>query len=128
MRALGDEAGALVRDLRSLLQQEGRLARAEAAESIAAATRAMIWGGAALVFGLLALSFAFVALMLALDTAMPLWAAACCTLAVLVLLAGAFGLLGVAWLKRVSVKPERTVRSLKEDIEWAKTRMRFTTR
>jgi uncharacterized membrane protein YqjE len=127
-QALGGELGDIAADVRFLLQKEAQLARAEVQETLNTAVRSLIWGGIAAFLAVPLVMFVFVTLMLALDTAMPLVAAAAITTGVILLLVAIAGALAYSRIKSMNVKPERTVKSLQEDIEWAKTRIRSTAR
>ena len=83
-----------------------------------------MFGGAGL-FGLgafLALTGFFVAL---LDGAVPIWAAALIVAVVYAAVAAVLGLRGKQKVKEATpVAPEQTIESVKEDVQWAKTRAR----
>ncbi|HEV7466135.1 MAG TPA: phage holin family protein [Candidatus Dormibacteraeota bacterium] len=117
MRELAQETGTLVR-------QELALARAEVTQS-ARRTGVGIGelGGAALI-GLFALGCLTVCAIAALALAMPVWLAA---LIVGVLYGGAAAILGLRGRTEIAAamppKPEQTIETVKEDVEWAKTRM-----
>jgi uncharacterized membrane protein YqjE len=118
--------GELVKDLASqtstLVRQELQLAQAEVTEKGKLAGRgAGLLGGAA-VAALLALGALTACLIAALDGAVPLWAAA---LIVTVLWAVAGAVLaraGRAALQNATPPAPQTVETVKEDIQWAKTR------
>ncbi len=122
-RPLGDVAKELTSDLSLLMRQEAELAKAEMTlKARKAAPGLGMFGGAAL----LALcaagsSTAFLVLVFALF--LPEWAAA---LIVAVGLAGAGYLLVREGKKRISEAgkpfPDQTIETVKEDIEWTKTR------
>ena len=85
-------------------------------------------GGAALagaaVAGLLALGALTAFLILALDGAMPAWAAALVVTAVWALVALPLALFGRERIKDIgSPVPQRTVQSVKEDVAWLKDQM-----
>ena len=83
-----------------------------------------MFGGAGL-FGLgafLALTAFFIAL---LDGAVPIWAAALIVAVVYAAIAGVLALRGRQKVKEATpVAPEQTMESVKEDVQWAKTRAR----
>jgi hypothetical protein len=117
MRGLAQETGTLVR-------QELELARAEIA---AGAKRAGIGigeiGGAA-ILGLLALGALTAAAVAALALALPVWLAALIVAAVEGAAAAVLGLRGKQQVVAgLPPKPEQTIETVKEDVEWAKTRI-----
>jgi uncharacterized membrane protein YqjE len=115
----------LVKDLSEqasrLVRQEVELAKTEMAEKgRKAGFSAGLLAGAA-VAGLLMLGALTAFLVLALDEAMPDWAAALVVTLLWGVVAAAFALAGREKLKEVGKPvPEKTVESVKEDIEWLK--------
>ena len=106
----------------ALARLELQHGRQEVGERIGATTRGMILFGIAAALGLLAL-IAFVVLVISLLALLvPSWLAALITLAVFVLLAVVFALLGKSRVR--SPVPEETIASVKEDVEWAKRLLR----
>jgi hypothetical protein len=72
--------------------------------------------------------FLFLTIMFALDTALPLWAAALITAAIALALAAVFAMLAMEQFKRFSPVPKRFIRTVREDIQWAKTQMQSSAR
>jgi uncharacterized membrane protein YqjE len=112
----------------TLVRQEIELMKAELAEKAKpAGIGAGMFGGAGL-FGLgafLALTAFFIAL---LDGAMPIWLAALIVAVVYAVIAGVLALTGKQKVKEATpVAPEQTIESVKEDVQWAKTRARSGT-
>lgn len=121
-RSLGDLVGEVAEDLSTLVRQELQLARAELlAEAKKAGKAGGLLGGAGYAGHLVAL-FASLALMFGLGALIPLgWSA----LVVAVLWAVAGAVLyrrGRRELATVNPKPERTIESIKEDVQWASPR------
>jgi Putative Actinobacterial Holin-X, holin superfamily III len=120
---LGEVAQDLTRDLSLLVRQEMKLAKAEMAQKgrVAAPGLGMI-GGAGIV-GLMAAGALTAFAILLLSTFLPEWLSA---LIVGVVLAGAAYLLAKQGKERVEEAgapiPEQTIETVKEDVEWAKTR------
>ena len=119
--------GELVKDLAgqtsTLVRQEIQLAQAELTTKGKLAGRGAGMLAGAAVAGLLALMALTAVLIAALDTAMPLWLAA---LIVTLLWAAITGVLAARGRKELQHAtppvPEQTVETVKEDIQWAKTR------
>lgn len=120
-------SGELVKDLSQqtseLVRQELALAKAEMSEKAKAAGLGIgIFGSAGLtaVLGLAALTAAAI---LGLATAIDPWLAAVIVGVIYLLAAGIQALVGRSQVQRATPPaPEQTVESVKEDVEWAKTR------
>jgi hypothetical protein len=113
----------------TLVRQELDLAKAELTQKgKTAGVGAGMLGGAG-VTGMLALGALTATLILLLAEAMDAWVAA---LIVTAIWAGAAGILALAGRDRVKEgmppAPEQTVESVKEDVQWAKTRARSARR
>ena len=129
----------LVKDLTeqasTLVHKELELVKLELTENVELAKAELVAkgkqagvGGAALagaaVAGLLALGALTAFLILALDGAMPAWAAALVVTAVWALVALPLALFGRERIKDIgSPVPQRTVQSVKEDVAWLKDQM-----
>ena len=122
-RSMGSVLSDIVGDLQGIVRAEVRLAREEIREDLAKARRGtvLVVGGATVL--VLSLGLILLALVYALATIWPPWAAA---LAV----AGITGLAGAlligAGRKAFSavVMPPRTATTVRENIQWAKSRTR----
>ena len=121
-RSLGDLVGEVADDLATLVRQELQLARAElGGEAKKAGKAGGLLGGAGYAGHMVAL-FASLALMFGLGALIPLgWSAL-----VLALLWGVVGAVlyrrGRRELATVNPKPEQTIESIKEDVQWASPR------
>ena len=81
--------------------------------------------GAAALLGLCALGAFTAMLILALNEAIPAWAAALVVTVVMAALAGLLALTGKRRLEEADAPvPTQTIESTKEDIKWAKTQLR----
>jgi uncharacterized membrane protein YqjE len=125
--------GALLKQLSeetsTLVRQELDLAKAELAERGRQAGKGAGMLGAGAVVGLLALGALTACLIAALDLALATWLAA---LIVAVVYGAAAAALALTGRKRVQEAappvPEQTIDSVKEDVQWAKTRTRSATK
>lgn len=116
LRELGDEIATLVR-------QEMALARVELTEKAqtAGASAGMFGAGAMLGLGAFGALTAFLIAVIAL--ALPVWAAALIVAVVYGIAAYVLALRGRDKLKQAAPPiPEQTAQTVREDIEWAKTR------
>ena len=128
-RPIGELLKQLSQETTTLVRQELELAKAEMAQKgKRAGLGAGMFGGAgaSALLGLGALSAAAIA---ALDTAMPLWLAALIVAVIWLAVAGALALSGKSKVQQATPPvPEQTQQSVKEDVEWAKTRARSAKR
>ena len=122
-RPIGDLLKQLSQDTATLVRKELELARAEMTEKgKQAGLGAGMFGGAG-VAALLMLGSLTACLILALDQAMDAWLAALIVTAVWGAVAGVLALSGRQKVKQATPPtPEQTVETLKEDVQWAKTR------
>jgi uncharacterized membrane protein YqjE len=110
----------IVRNIQDILRSEIRLAKTEMREEVVKAKSAgtLIGGGA--VAGLFAVLFLLLAIVYGLTRVMPDWAAALVVAVVLgVVSAGALSS-GTRQFKHLHPAPDKTMDSLKENVEWAK--------
>ncbi|CAN5719542.1 phage holin family protein [soil metagenome] len=121
-RSVGELIGELSSDLSTLMRQEVALAKAELTQEASKAGQAAGMLAGAGVAAHLAIIFASLTAMWALGNVMNLaWAALIVTV-VWAVVAGALGVAGRGRFKQVSLKPEQTIDTLKEDAQWARTR------
>jgi uncharacterized membrane protein YqjE len=125
--------GELVKDLAgetsTLVRQEIDLAKAEMTERAKHLGKgAGILGAAALV-GLLAAGALTACLIAALDLAMPTWLAALIVTVVFGAIAAVLAMTGRKKIQEAAPPvPEQAIDSVKEDVQWAKTRTRSATK
>ncbi|MFL6127860.1 MAG: phage holin family protein [Mycobacteriales bacterium] len=121
-RSVGELLSEVTGDLSRLMRQEVALAKVELKEEATKAGKASGVLGSAGAVGYLVLVFLSLALMFALDALMPIGWAALLTAVVLGIVAAVLFVLGRNRLKQVNPKPEQTVETLKEDVQWARNR------
>ena len=122
-RPIGELLKQLSQETTTLVRQELELAKAEMAEKGRKAGKGAGMFGGAGVAGLLALGTLTAALVLALDTAMEGWLAALIVGAVYAAVAGLLALRARREVREATPPvPEQTVETVKEDVQWAKTR------
>jgi uncharacterized membrane protein YqjE len=118
--------GELVKDLASqtstLVRQEIKLAQAEVTQKGKLAGKGAGMLGGAAVAALLGLGAFTAVLIVALDGALPLWLAALIVTVLWLAVAGVLALAGKKALQAATPPVPQTVETVKEDIQWAKTR------
>jgi uncharacterized membrane protein YqjE len=125
--------GELVRDLATetstLVRQEIDLAKAEMTERGKRAGKGAGMLGAAALVGLLAAGALTACLIAALDKAMATWLAALVVTVVFGAIAAALAMTGRKQIQEAAPPvPEQAIDSVKEDVQWAKTRTRSATK
>jgi MFS family permease len=122
-RPIGELLKQLSNETTTLVKQELDLAKAEMAQKGQQAGKgAGMFGGAGLL-GFLAAAALTAALIMAIDKATANWVAALIVAAVYAAIAGILALQGRNKVREaVPPAPEQTVESVKEDVQWAKTR------
>jgi hypothetical protein len=128
-RSIGELFSKLSNETSTLIRQEMELARAELTEKGREAGKsAGLFGGAGAV-GLLGAGALTAGVILLLDLAIAGWLAAILVGLVYVAVAGFLALQGRDRIQRATPPvPEQTVDTVKEDVEWAKTRARSAQR
>jgi hypothetical protein len=126
---IGDLLKQLSQETTTLVRQELELAKAEMAEKgKQAGIGAGMFGGAGLV-GLLALGALTACLIAALATGMAVWLAALVVAIAYGAVAAVLALMGRQKTREATPPaPEQAIESTKEDVQWAKTRMRSVRR
>jgi len=118
----GELASEVAKDVSTLVRQEIALAKVELQqEAKTAGTAVGAFGGAGFA-GYFVLVFLSLALMWALGSQMALGWAALIVAGVWAVLAAIFAVVGRSKIKAFNPKPERTIETVKEDVQWAKTR------
>jgi uncharacterized membrane protein YqjE len=123
-RPTGDLLRRLSEETTTLVKQEVELAKAELQEKgKQAGMGAGMFGGAGL-FGVGAFAALTACIIAALELAMPLWLAALIVAVVYAAVAGVLAMSGKRKVGEAAPVPEQARDSVKEDVEWAKTRAR----
>lgn len=119
-RSFGEVVGDLLGNAQEVMRGEIRLAKAEIREEISTATKAGAMLAAGVVFGLYAFGMLLFTIVWALDTFLDLWLSALIVTAVMAVVAGILVLVGRSRLQQVQPKPDETIDSMKENVEWIK--------
>lgn len=110
----------IVGNIQEIIRSEFRLAKTEIREEASkAATPLKLWVIGA-VLGLYAFGVALFTIVMAMSLVMATWLAALIVSVVLGIVAIALVSVGAKRLKYVHKVPERTIESLKENVQWAK--------
>ena len=118
-RSLGELVAEATGELSTLVRKEIELAKAEIKQDVSALGKGVGAFGGAGFSGYLGILFLSLAAMFGLDAVLPLWAAALIVGGVYLLAAVALGLMGKKAIGQMPGVP-RTVRTIKEDVEWAR--------
>ena len=119
-RSLSEVLQDILRNLQDIVRSEVRLAKTELREEADKVKSSALLTGAGAVTALFALLFLLLTIVYALSLVLPIWAAALIVGSVLAVFAALLLMVGVRHFKQIHPVPERTVETLKEDVEWAK--------
>jgi len=121
---LGDLFTSLTSDLTTLVRKEIDLARTETMEKVTGVTRnvvMMVAGGLVAYAGLIALIMAAIFL---LNQALSLWVSALIVGIVVIIIGAILLSIGKSSLNNMTVVPEKTVETMKDNTEWAKEQVK----
>ena len=123
-RSVSDVLQDIIRNIQDIVRSEVRLAKTEVREEVSKAWNASVWIGIGALSGTFSAFFLLFSIMYALSRIVPDWAAA---LIVGIALAIATGVLlskGAERFRHVHPAPDKTIETLKENVEWAKRHTR----
>lgn len=107
-------------NLQEIIRSEVRLAKTEIREEVTKTKAASLLVGVGAVCGIFTAFFLLLAAVYALALVLPGWAAALIVSGILGLIAAGTLSAGIKQFRRVHPVPDRTVESMKENVEWAK--------
>jgi uncharacterized membrane protein YqjE len=119
-RSFSDVLHDVVRNVQEIVRSEVRLAKTEIQEEAVKAKSAAAMLGAGVATAVFSTLFLLLTIVYALALVMPSWAAALIVGAALAIVAAVMLNGGINRLKQVHPAPERTLETIKENIEWAK--------
>jgi uncharacterized membrane protein YqjE len=119
-RSVSDVLQDIVGNIQDIVRSEVRMAKTEVREEIAKATTSAWLVGIGALSGFFGAFFLLLAIVYALSTLVPNWAAALIVTVALSIAASAMLSVGVRRFKQVHPTPDRTIESVKENVEWAK--------
>ena len=111
-------------NLTQIVQAEFRLAKSELKEGAEKAAGPGVALGAGLVLAFYGLGFLLLAAVYALSLVITGWLAALIVGGVLAVAAGILIGTGATTLKRINLAPDKTIRTLEEDRQWAKQQIK----
>jgi hypothetical protein len=123
-RSFADVLQDIVRNIQEIVRSEVRLAKAEISEEARKAKPAGLSLAAGAIFGLCAIVFALLAAVYGLSIVMPNWAAALVVSVASGLVAALSIRTGLVRFTRIDPTPDKTIRSLKENLEWSKQQLK----
>jgi len=119
-RSISDIFQNIVANVQEIVRSEVRLAKTEIREEAVKAKSSAAMLGAGAVTAVFALLFILLTLVYALAEVMPNWAAALIVGAALAIVAAVIIAAGLKQLKAIQATPQRTVHTIKENVQWAK--------
>ena len=119
-RSFSDLLQEIIRNVQEIVRSEVRLAKTEIREEVVKTKASLVLLGAGALTGFFAILFLLLMIASALASVMPNWAAALVVGGALAVAAGVMLMGGLKSFQRIHPVPERTVETVKENIEWAK--------
>jgi uncharacterized membrane protein YqjE len=110
----------IVGNLQEIVRSEFRLAKTELKEEASRAAKPVATFGMGLVFGFYGIGFLLLASVYGLSIIMAGWLAALLVGTILAIVAVALMSSGGKKLKQVNATPDKTMRSIEENVQWAK--------
>lgn len=123
-RSMPELMRAIATDTSTLVRKEVELGRREIMEAVTARLKAAGAMAAAGVMALLVLVFGGAAAVRALDGNVAPWASPLIVAGGFLVIAAVAVAVGMARMKSPSLAPEKTVETVKEDVEWAKAQLK----
>jgi hypothetical protein len=123
-RSMGELLRSIGNDTATLVRKEVELARQEILEAVTSRLMAAGAVAAAGVMGLFILAFLGLAAAAALDGVVRPWASRLIVAGGFLVIAAVAGAFALRKSKHPPMKPEETVRTVKEDVEWAKAQLK----
>jgi uncharacterized membrane protein YqjE len=122
--SIADILQEIVGNIQNIIRSEVRLAKTEIKEEATTAGKAAGMLAAGAVLAVYAVGILLLCAVYALRGPLPDWAAALVVGLVVAAIAGALVMIGINRIKSVNPKPEQTIDSVKEDVQWVKQQTR----
>jgi ABC-type proline/glycine betaine transport system permease subunit len=123
-RTVTDVLQDIMGNVQEIIRAEFRLAKAETKEKVRTASGPATMLGVGALIGIYGLGFVLLAAMYALSKVVVAWVAALIVGVALAITAAILVSTGKKALKRISPVPEKTVQSVKENVQWSKDQIR----
>lgn len=123
-RTVSDVLQDIVGNVQQIIRSEFRLAKVELREKAERASRPAVFVASGALIGVYGLGFLFLAAVYGLAIVMPEWAAALIVGAVLSIVGVLALSFGRAKLQAIDPMPDKTVETLKENVQWAKEQIK----
>ena len=108
----------MVNHLATIIRSEMELARTEVSQDLKRAAGAAVFLVAGALFALYAFAFAGLSAVYALETILAPWLSALIVAAAVGIIALVFVQIGRSRMKLASIKPDKTIQSLQENLKW----------
>jgi len=119
-RSVSDVLQDIIRNIQDIVRSEVRLAKTEVREEVSKARDASVLIGVGALSGMFSAFFLLFSIMYALSKVVPDWAAALIVAVALAIVTGVLLSKGAERFRHVHPAPDKTIESLKENVEWAK--------
>jgi hypothetical protein len=123
-RSIGEILQDVLRNLQEIVRSEVRLAKTEAREELIKAKTAALFVAVGALCSIFTVFFLLLAAVYALTLVVPNWAAAVIVAVVVLAVAAVTLVAGLKQIKRVHPAPAKTVETIKENVAWAKQRVK----
>jgi len=123
-RSIPEIVRSIATDSSTLVRKEIELAKQELGATIATKLTGVGAFGAAGVMAMFTVFFFGFAAVYAFDIILPLWAAFIVVGGFFLLIGGAAAFFGLMKMRKGPIAPEETKRTVKEDVEWARTQLK----
>jgi uncharacterized membrane protein YqjE len=120
-RSISDVLQDIVANVQTIIRSEVRLAKTEITEEATKAGRAATVLVAGAVAGLFTVWLLLLTIVFSLATVIPMWSAALLVLVIMAIITAVLLSVGRKRMKTVHAKPEKTIESVKENVEWVKS-------
>lgn len=120
-RSIADVLQDIVANVQTIIRSEVRLAKAELTEEATKAGRAAAMLGGGAVAALFTVWLLLLTILFALATVMPIWGAALLLFALMAVVTLVLVTAGKKRFQSVHATPEKTMETMKENVEWVKS-------
>jgi uncharacterized membrane protein YqjE len=120
-RSIADVLQDILTNVQAIIRSEVRLAKTEVTEEATRAGRAAGVAAAGVVTGLFTTWLLLLTSLFALATVIPMWGAALLLFVTMAVVTAVLLAIGKKRFKTVQVTPDKTIETMKENVEWAKS-------